>query len=155
MKKVFTSILLTSMFLFSCSNEHISSNNYTEKLKTDLQVLSSGPWESKVEDAKYTISFSHTLTKDELGHVYTIDLGYKNQYIDDIHVIVLPSSFNANPLEHNVPHVGYSQRINLAEDKNLEKNDRENIRLQIELVDQEENIYVSVMFAETIDLYKF
>ena len=41
------------------------------------------------------------------------------------------------------------------EKKNLEKNDRENIRLQIELVYPEENIYVSVMYSEITHFYKF
>lgn len=155
MKKILTSILLTSIFLVGCSNNEFTSINHTELLKQDLKTLSEGPWESNPLEANYTINYSHSLTKDELGHVYTVDIGYKNLYIDDIHVIVLPASFASNPTEHNVPHVGYSQRINLAENKNIEKNDRENIRLQIELVDAEENIYVSVKYNENYDLYKF
>ena len=155
MKKGFLNFFLSGILLCSCSNNEIVSNNYTEKLKSDLLVLAEGPWENKVDDAKYSISFSHTLTKNELGHVYTIDIGYKNTYIDDIHVIVLPGSFKSNPLEHNVPHVGYSQRINLAETKNLEKNDRENIRLQIELEYAEEQIYVSVNYLNQTDLFEF
>ncbi len=156
MKKELLSAILLSSFLFiGCSNNQFESINYTEKLKTDLTALSLGPWEAKEEDADYTISFSHSLTSNELGHVYTIDVGYLDTYIDDIHVIVLPGSFVSNPLEHNIPHVGYTQRINLAQNKNLEKNDRENIRLQIELVDAEENIFVSVMYSEVIHFYKF
>ena len=154
-KELLTAILSSTLLFVSCSNNHFESLNYTEKLKTDLTMLSVGPWEAKPEDAEYTISYSQSLTKDELGHVYTIDIGYLDTYIDDIHVIVLPGSFISNPLEHNVPHVGYAQRVNLAETKNLDKKDRENIRLQIELVDAEENIYVSVMYSEIIHLYKF
>ena len=129
--------------------------NYTEKLKADIKILADGPWSNDYDSLKYTISYSHTLTSDELGHVYTVDIGYKDTYIDDIHVIVLPSHFINDPLSHNLPHVGYNQRINLAETKNIENNDRENIRLQIELEDSVENIYVSVIFANNIDLLKF
>ena len=156
MKKDFLTIpLFLSLLLTGCNSNNFESINYTEKLKTDLTLLSLGPWEDNIEEKSYTISFSHSLTSDELGHVYTVDIGYLDTYIDDIHVIVLPGSFSSNPLEHNVPHVGYTQRINLAEKKNLEKNDRENIRLQIELVYPEENIYVSVMYSEITHFYKF
>ena len=155
MKNKIKMFFLSSLLLCSCANNNIISINYTEKFKTDLQVLAEGPWESKIEDAQYSIKFSHSLTKDELGHVYTIDIGYTTTYIDDIHVIVLPGSFKQNPLSHNIPHVGYSQRINLAEHKNLTKNDRENIRLQIQLVDAEDSIYVSVNYTDHLDLYQF
>ena len=151
MKKIFTTLLLSSLLFVSCSNNNISSNNYTEKLKSDLISLSEGPWDSNPSEMSYSISYYHSLTKDELGHIYTIDIGYTNTYIDDIHVIVLPGSFLDDPLSHNVPHVGYSQRVNLAETKNLENNDRENIRLQIELVDDEETIYVSVSYTLNSD----
>lgn len=154
-KELLTAILSSTLLFVSCSNNQFGSINYTEKLKTDLTLLSVGPWDASVEDANYKISYSQSLTSDELGHVYTIDIGYLDTYIDDIHVIVLPGSFISNPVEHNVPHVGYTQRVNLAETKNLEKNDRENIRLQIELVDAEENIYVSVMYSDVIHFYKF
>ena len=155
MKKNLLSIFLSTLLLCSCTNNEVINTSYTEKLKTDLQTLSVGPWDSKVEDANYKISFSHSLTKNELAHVYTIDIGYKDTYIDDIHVIVLPDSFKSNPLEHNVPHIGYSQRINLAEEKNLQKNDRVNIRLQIEVEYDEEYIYVSVQYDDQIHLYAF
>ena len=154
-KELMSAVLISSLFIVGCSNNQFESINYTEKLKTDLILLSQGPWDSNINEANYTISFSHSLTSDELGHVYTVDIGYLDEYIDDIHVIVLPGSFISNPLEHNVPHVGYSQRINLAKEKNQEKNDRENIRLQIELVDAEENIYVSVTYSEEVHYYKF
>lgn len=155
MKRIIASVLMTSIFLCGCSNESIIHTNYTELLKKDLQVLADGPWDSDPNSQDYTIEFSHSLTSNELGHVYTIDIGYKNKYIDDIYVIVLPGSYLSNPLDHNVPHVGYTQRINLAESKNLENNDRENIRLQIELVDNEENIYVSVKYDDNLNLFKF
>ena len=151
MKKIYTSLLLSTLLFVSCSNNNVVNNNYTEKLKSDLISLSQGPWNSNPSDVNYSINYSHSLTKDELGHIYTIDIGYVDTYIDDIHVIVLPSSFLDDPLSHNVPHVGYSQRVNLAETKNLEKNDRQNIRLQIELVDDEEVIYVGVSYSVSLD----
>ena len=153
-KSIIKSLLILPL-LFSCSNSEVINMNYTEKLKTDLKALAKGPWSNDYDSLSYNISYSHTLTTDEVGHVYTIDIGYKNTYIDDIHVIVLPSHFLNNPLDHNVPHVGYNQRINLSESKNIEKNDRENIRLQIELPDSVENIYVSVIYQNNTDLLKF
>lgn len=155
MKKNLLSIFLSSLLLVGCSSNDITKINYTELLKKDLVVLAEGPWDCNPNNVNYEINFSHTLTSDELGHVYTVDIGYKDKYIDDIQIIVLPGSFASNPTDHNVPHVGYSQRINLAEKKDLSKNDRENIRLQIELVDAEENIYVSVKYDENLDLFKF
>lgn len=155
MNKSIIKSLLILPFLFSCSTGEIENMNYTEKLKTDLKTLAQGPWSNEYDNLKYEISYSHTLTSDELGHVYTVDIGYKDTYIDDIHVIVLPSHFINDPLNHNVPHVGYNQRINLAENKDLDRNDRENIRLQIELADSVENVYVSVTYENSIDLLVF
>ena len=155
MNKSIIKSLLILPFLFSCSTGEIENMIYTEKLKTDLKTLAQGPWSNEYDNLKYEISYSHTLTSDELGHVYTVDIGYKDTYIDDIHVIVLPSHFINDPLNHNVPHVGYNQRINLAENKDLDKNDRVNIRLQIELADSVENVYDSVMYENSIDLLVF
>ena len=155
MNRSFFIPMLLLPLIFGCANNNVVNQNYTQLFKADVETLVNGPWISKVETVNYNIAFSHTLTSDELGHVYTVDIGYKDTYIDDIQVIVIPGSFMNNPLEHNLPHVGYSQRINLAESKNIENNDRENIRLQIELVDSEENFFVSVKYEETINLFKF
>lgn len=155
MKKALSILLLSSILFVGCSNEEIINTSYTEKLKTDLTTLAEGPWISDVSNLPYKISYSHSLSKNEDSHVYTIDIGYKETYIPDIQIIVLPDSYIANPTNYNVPNVGYSQRLNLAKEKNLENNDRVNIRLQIELSDVQEYIYVSVIYNKTCDLIKF
>ena len=66
MNKALSTILLTSIFLVSCSNNNIVNTNYTEVLKNDLITLSECPWVSVPSEVDYTIKFSHTLTSNEL-----------------------------------------------------------------------------------------